>query len=75
MIIFLLKKTDEIALADLEGEPIISKIRILEEIEPLSTKFKPKDKVQASTGIRMQLVEKKDLLPGMPFEIYKNILM
>ncbi len=67
-----LKKTDKIALANLEGDPIITNIRILEEIVPLSTKFKSKEKVQASTGLRMQLVEREDILPGMPFEIYKN---
>jgi translation initiation factor 5B len=67
-----LKKSDKIAIANFEGEPIISKIRILEEIQPLCAKFKPKDSVQASTGIRMQLVEKSEVLPGMPFEIFKN---
>jgi len=67
-----LSKTDEIAVANLEGEPIITKIRILEEIEPLCSKFKPKDRVQASTGLRMQLVEKTDILPGMPFVLYKG---
>jgi len=67
-----LLKTDKIAVANLDGEPIISKIRILEEIEPLCAKFKPKEKVRASTGLRMQLVEKENILPGMPFEIYKN---
>jgi translation initiation factor 5B len=71
-----LKKTDEIAIAnfDTEKPPIITKIRILEEIEPLCSKFKPKESVHASTGIRMQLVEKEEVLPGMPFEIYKNNL-
>jgi len=67
-----LSKTDKIAVANLEAEPIITKIRILEEIEPLSPKFKPKDKVQASTGLRMQLVEKTNILPGMPFVIFKG---
>lgn len=69
-----LKKTDTIAVASFDGEPIISKIRILEEIQPLCAKFSPKDKVTASTGLRIQLVEKKEILPGMPFEIYKNNL-
>jgi len=68
-----LKKTDQIAIASFE-KPIISKIRILEEIQPLCAKFNPKDKVQASTGIRIQLIEKENILPGMPFEIYKNNL-
>jgi len=67
-----LSKKDEIAVANFEGEPIISKIRILEEIEPLSSKFKPKDNVVASTGLRMQFVKKIEVLPGMPFILYKN---
>ncbi|MFH1585298.1 MAG: translation initiation factor IF-2 [archaeon] len=67
-----LSKTDEIAIANLEGDPIISKIRILEEIEPLCSKFKHQDKIRASTGLRMQLVEKADILPGMPFVVYKG---
>ena len=69
-----LKKTDTIAIASFGGEPIISKIRILEEIQPLCAKFSPKDKVIASTGLRIQLIEKDEILPGMPFEIYKNNL-
>jgi translation initiation factor 5B len=71
-----LKKSDEIAIANFntEKEPIITKIRILEEIEPLCAKFRPKDSVTASTGLRIQLVEKEEVLPGMPFEIYKNNL-
>ena len=71
-----LSKKDEIAIAkfNIEQEPTITKIRILEEIEPLCAKFSPKDSVHASTGIRMQLIEKSEILPGMPFEIYKNNL-
>ena len=67
-----LSKNDEIAIASLEEEPIISKIRILEEIRPLSNKFTPKDKVQASTGLRMQLIGKAEVTPGMPFIINKG---
>ena len=39
-----LSKADEIAVSNLYGEPIISKIRVLEEIKPLSSTFQPKDK-------------------------------
>ncbi len=67
-----LSKTDEIAVANINGEPMITKIRVLEEIEPLCAKFKPKEKVQASTGLRMQIVSKEELLPGMPFVLYKE---
>jgi len=69
-----LSKTDTIAIARFDGEPIISKIRVLEEIEPLCARFKSKDNVQASTGLRLQLIEKEEILPGMPFVIYKNNL-
>jgi translation initiation factor 5B len=67
-----LSKKDEIAVASFDGKPIISKIRILEEIQPLCAKFKPADNVKASTGIRMQLIDKSEILPGMPFELFKN---
>ena len=62
-----LKRTDEIAVASLSGEPVITKIRVLEEILPLSSKFKNVESARASTGIRLQLVEKDEILPGMPF--------
>ena len=69
-----LKNTEKIAIANFDStkDPIITKIRVLEEIEPLCPRFKPKEKVIASTGLRMQLVEKTQILPGMPFVIYKN---
>ncbi|HDK41941.1 MAG TPA: translation initiation factor IF-2, partial [Candidatus Pacearchaeota archaeon] len=75
-----LSKKDEIAISDIKGDPIITKIRVLEEIGPLCAKFSPKDNVQASTGLRMQLIgpkrvssgEKIDILPGMPFVVYKG---
>jgi translation initiation factor 5B len=65
-----LNKNDEIAVANLEGNPIITKVRSIEEIQPLSTKFASKEHVIAATGIRMQFSEKIDILPGMPFLTY-----
>ncbi len=67
-----LGKNDEIAVANIDGIPIIGKIRALEEIQPLSSKFKPKDNVIAATGLRMQFNEKIDILPGMPFLAYNG---
>ncbi|MFZ1971145.1 MAG: translation initiation factor IF-2 [Candidatus Nanoarchaeia archaeon] len=67
-----LSKRDEIAISDLDGKAIVTKIRVLEEILPLSSKFTPKDKVLASTGLRLQLIEKMDILPGMPFMEFDN---
>jgi translation initiation factor 5B len=69
-----LGKKDEIAVSSFDGSPIVSKIRILEEIEPLSSKFKPKEKVIASTGLRIQLTEKAEILSGMPFVAYHGNL-
>ena len=40
----------------------------------MSFKFKPKEKVTASTGLRIQLAEKIDILPGMPLVLFKNNL-
>ncbi|MBS3093677.1 translation initiation factor IF-2 [Candidatus Pacearchaeota archaeon] len=62
---------DEIAIASFD-DPIITKIRVLEEIEPISYKFKPAEKITAAAGIRLQLIDAKNVLPGMPFVIYKN---
>jgi translation initiation factor 5B len=62
-----LSSEHEIAIANLKGEPIVTKIRVLEEIEPLCNKFSPKKKVKASTGLRMQFIEKENILSGMPF--------
>jgi len=67
-----LQKSDEIAVANIEGNPIITKVRVIEEIEPLSIRFKIKEKVHAATGLRIQLSEKFDILPGMPFLAYKG---
>ena len=67
-----LSKKDSIAVADFDGNSVITKIRVLEEIEPLCVKFKPKEKIRASTGFRMQIVEKAEILPGMPFVIYNH---
>ncbi|MCX6749651.1 MAG: translation initiation factor IF-2 [Candidatus Pacearchaeota archaeon] len=69
-----LSKKDSIAVANLEGKPIIAKIRVLEEIQPMCDKFQPVEKVTAATGLRMQLTESIDILPGMPFVVFKDNL-
>ncbi len=38
----------------------------------LSSGFKPKENVQASTGLRMQFSDKVDVLPGMPFMAFNE---
>ena len=68
-----LDSKDEIAIASFD-DPIITKIRVLEEIQPISNKFKSTRKTTAATGIRMQLINSDGILPGMPFTIFKNNL-
>jgi len=67
----ILSAKDEIVIASFD-EPIITKIRVLEEIQPISDKFKPTQQAHAADGIRMQLINSKEVLPGMPFTIFKN---
>ena len=68
-----LKKGDEIAIASF-NEPIVTKIRAIEEIEPLRPKYKKVDNVIAATGLRLHLTEKEGLVPGMPFQKVENNL-
>jgi translation initiation factor 5B len=63
-----LKENDEIAIATLDGGVLVSKIRALEEIQPLSSKYSPTKALTAATGARLQLTNKQGLLSGMPFE-------
>ncbi len=67
-----LKNTDELAIGTFSGEPIICKIRILEEVMPISAKFKTVSAVSAATGLKIQLKDSIDVLPGMPFQIFKD---
>ncbi len=62
---------EEIAIASF-NEPIIAKVKSIQEIQPVSFKFKTVETVSASSGIRMQLSDKIEVLPGMPFIHYKN---
>jgi translation initiation factor 5B len=67
-----LKEGDSIGIATLSGELIVTKIRSIEEVLPLSFKFKSEKSVLATTGIRMQLTNKEEILSGMPFEKIDN---
>ncbi|MBU0957827.1 MAG: translation initiation factor IF-2 [Nanoarchaeota archaeon] len=67
-----LKVGDKIAIATFSEEPIIAKIKSIQEIQSLSFKYKNAEKVTAATGIRIQFSEREEVLPGMPFQIYKD---
>ncbi len=69
-----IKEGDEIAIASLEGGVIKSKVRAIEEVEPLSFKYKSKKKANAATGLKLHLTEKQKILSGMPFQVVKGDL-
>ena len=55
--------------------PVYSDVRARRALligDVLRADFEQKEEVTAATGIRLQLIEKSDILPGMPFEIFKN---
>ena len=67
----ILKVGDDIAIASF-GNPIFTKIKSIQEIQPLSFKFSNKNEVSAASGIRIQIINKIDILPGMPFIHYSD---
>ena len=66
-----LKEGSEIAIATFQ-EPIISKIRAMQEVLPLSSQFRNAKEAKAATGLRLQLTGRAEILPGMPFCVYKG---
>ncbi len=54
------------------GDPILTKVRSLQEILPLSTKYKAAKGVSAASGIRVQLTHTEGVLSGMPFQEVKE---
>ncbi len=59
---------DEIVIASFD-DPILTKVRNIQEAQPLNKGFKTENKVMAATGIRLQITSKKEILPGMPFQV------
>jgi len=68
-----LKENDTIAIATLDSM-VVSKVRAIEEIQPLSLKYKPIKKASAATGIRLNLANKEGIMAGMPFQRVHNNL-
>ncbi len=63
-----LTNKDEIAIASFEN-PIVTKVRNIQEVQPLNKGFKTESEVEAATGIQLQIISKEEILPGMPFQI------
>jgi len=68
-----LSEGDEIAVASFSGI-IKTKIRAIEEIEPLSFKYKTTKKITAATGAKLHLTNKEEILPGVAFQKINNDL-
>ncbi|MDO8460415.1 MAG: translation initiation factor IF-2 [Nanoarchaeota archaeon] len=68
-----IKEGDEIAVASF-GDPIITKVKAIEEIESLSLKFKTVKSATAATGLHLHLTNKQGLLAGMLFQKIDNNL-
>ena len=64
-----LSNTDEIVIASIEKNPIQTKIRNIQEAQPLNKGYKTENKVKAATGIKLQITSKEEILPGMPFQV------
>ncbi len=62
-----LSEGDDIAIASF-SDVLVTKVRAIEEILPLSFKYKSVERVMAATGIRMQLKNKEGIVSGMPFQ-------
>ena len=69
-----LSNKDEIAIASIEDNLIITKVRNIQETAPTNKKFETKTEVKAATGIRLQITSKEEILPGMPFQVINNNL-
>jgi translation initiation factor 5B len=68
-----LKENDEVAIGSF-GEPIVTKVRAVEEIMPLCYKYKAVKSALAATGVRLMLTNKEGVLSGMPFQKIDNNL-
>ncbi|MEM2956589.1 MAG: translation initiation factor IF-2 [Candidatus Pacearchaeota archaeon] len=68
----ILKVNDTIVVGGLD-KAFVTRIRVLFEALPLAKGFKVVKQVNASAGIRMQILESEKVLAGMPFVSMKNL--
>ena len=64
-----LSNKNEIAIASMEEGAIQTKIRNIQEAQPLNKGYKTETEVEAATGIKLQITSKEEILPGMPFQV------
>jgi translation initiation factor 5B len=68
-----LSEGDQVVVAGFDN-PVIAKVRALQEILPLTNKYKSAKSVIAASGVRMLLTETEGIVSGMPFQEVKGDL-
>lgn len=68
-----LSEGDQVVVAGFDN-PVIAKVRALQEILPLTNKYKSAKSVIAASGVRMLLTETEGIVSGMPFQEVKDDL-
>ncbi|MBT7705909.1 translation initiation factor IF-2 [archaeon] len=68
-----LSTQDEIAIASFD-DVITTGIRNISEAKPLNKGYESKENVTAATGVKLQIITKEEVLPGMPFQVIKDNL-
>ena len=66
-----LQTNDQIVIASFD-KPIITKIRNIQEALPLNKGYKTTKEVEAASGMRLQIISKDEILPGVGFQVFKN---
>ena len=54
--------------------PVVTKVRAIQEVLPLTNKYKSEKQVVAASGVRMLLTETEGIVSGMPFQEVKGDL-
>jgi translation initiation factor 5B len=63
----------QIVVAGFES-PVVTKVRAIQEVLPLTNKYKAAKQVIAASGVRMLLTETEGIVSGMPFQEVKGDL-
>jgi len=68
-----LDEGDQLVVAGFDS-PVITKVRAIQEVLPLTNKYKAAKQVIAASGVRMLLTESEGIVSGMPFQEVKGDL-
>jgi translation initiation factor 5B len=69
----MLNEGDQLVVASFDS-PVVTKVRAIQEILPLSNKYQATKEIIAASGVRMQLTDSEGILSGMPFQEAKKDL-